>query len=174
MNKKTKDICLIAMGIALFVGLSMCLRVPIFDNFYLCLGYIVMTVYLYNVGIISGTLIGVLGTFLYCFLINGLRGMPGWICGNIIIGIFLGFWFKKSNLIKKNELLKNIISIILIILSVGIGILIIKSIVETLLYSQPFLVRVTTNIPAFISDIFVIILSLPICKMLKPILKKYI
>ena len=35
-----------------------------------------MTVYLYNVGIISGTLIGVLGTFLYCFLINGLRGMP--------------------------------------------------------------------------------------------------
>ena len=98
---KTKDICILGIGIALFVCLSMCLRIPIFNNFYLCLGYVVMTIYLYSIGIISGTLVGILGTILYCFLINGLRGMPGWVFGNLIIGIILGLWFKFIRKIKK-------------------------------------------------------------------------
>lgn len=174
MNSKIRKLCVNGMGIALFVCLSMCLRVPVFDNFYLCLGYIVMTVYLYKEGIISGTLVGTLGTFLYCFLINGLRGMPGWVIGNIIIGIILGVWFKYLKKIKnkKMKIVMNFVSIIIVIISVSIGILGIKSVVECLLYSQPFIVRVTTNIPAFISDVFVIVISLPLCKILNPILER--
>ena len=55
---KTKDITFIAAGIALFVALSMCLRVPVFDNFYLCLGYIVMTVYVWCYKWYEGAIIG--------------------------------------------------------------------------------------------------------------------
>ena len=170
---KTKDVCINGIGIALFVALSMCLRVPVFDNFYLCLGYVVMTIYLYSIGTISGTLVGVLGTFLYCFLINGLRGMPGWVFGNIIIGIILGLWFRFSKKIG-NKYLTNFLSIIVILISVATGILIGKSIIEVFLYAQPFILRVTTNLTAYISDIVVILISLPICKILDSQIKKYI
>ena len=37
-RSRTRDITFIAAGIALFVALSMCLRVPVFENYYLCLG----------------------------------------------------------------------------------------------------------------------------------------
>ena len=77
MNITTQRISLLAVGIALFVALSMCLQVPVFENYYLCLGYVVMAVYCYSFGTISGTVAGTLGVVLYCLVINGLRGMPG-------------------------------------------------------------------------------------------------
>ncbi|MBQ8218381.1 MAG: ECF transporter S component [Bacilli bacterium] len=164
MNK-TKYICITALGIALFVVLSMCLRVPIFENYYICLGYIVMTIYLYNVGTLSGTIVGCLGTFIYCILINGLRGMPGWILGNIVIGLLTGFAMKTLNTNKNwvNYMLISIISII----SVAIGILLVKSFVEYILYSQPILIRIITNMSAFITDCITIILSIPLAIQLK-------
>ena len=68
---KTKDITFLAIGIALFVTLSMCLRVPVFENYYLCLGYIVMTVYIWCFNWYEGAIIGFLGVILYC-IIGGL------------------------------------------------------------------------------------------------------
>ena len=41
-NMTIKKICMNAMGIAMFVALTLCLQVPVFENYYLCLGYIVM------------------------------------------------------------------------------------------------------------------------------------
>ena len=38
---------------ALFVALSLCLQAPVFENYYLCLGYAVMAVYCYSFGTIS-------------------------------------------------------------------------------------------------------------------------
>ena len=119
---------------------------------------------------IYGTLIGILGTVLYCFLINGLRGMPGWAIGNIFIGICLGLAFKVTKNIR-NILLKNILISIAIIVGCAIGILGVKSLVEVFLYSQPFLLRIANNIYAFVADIVVLILSLPICSILGPKLK---
>ena len=78
-----KRISINAMGIALFVVLSLCLQVPVFQNYYLCLGYVVMTFYCYSISLISGTIVGTLGVILYCLLISGLRGMPGWALGNL-------------------------------------------------------------------------------------------
>ena len=34
LGKETRNICVTAMGVALFVVLSMCLRVPILENYY--------------------------------------------------------------------------------------------------------------------------------------------
>lgn len=78
-SKRIKNIAITGIGIALFVVLSLCLQVPVFENYYLCLGYIAMIVYLYSVGTVSGTIVGVFGTILYCLLINGLRGMYAWL-----------------------------------------------------------------------------------------------
>lgn len=166
---KVKNICLNGMGIALFVVLSMCLRVPVFENYYLCLGYIVMAIYCFS-NTIYGTLVGVLGTIIYCFLINGLRGMPGWAIGNIFIGIALGIAFKSTRNIK-NTLLKNIIISISIVISCAFGILVVKSLIEMFLYAQPFLLRIANNIYAFVADVVVLILSLPFCSILGPKLK---
>ena len=54
MNTTTRRITLLAVGTALFVALSMCLQVPVFENYYLCLGYVVMAVYCYSFGTVSG------------------------------------------------------------------------------------------------------------------------
>ena len=167
MLSTTKKVAVNGIGIALFVVLSLCLQVPVFENYYLCLGYIVMAVYTYNFGIFSGTLVGVLGTILYCLLISGLRGMPGWAAGNIIIGIIFGIAVQYSTNIK-NIWVRRIICIAAIIIGVAIGILGIKSVVEVMLYSQPFWLRITNNIYAFIADVVVLIFALPFCEILRP------
>ena len=170
---KTKDVCITAMGIALFVALSMCLRVPVFENYYLCLGYIAMAVYCYSFGTVKGTMVGVIGTVIYCFLINGLRGMPGWAIGNTAIGITLGIWFgvtKKQRL--KTSLFWYVGASAVIIASVAFGILVLKSSVECILYAQPMAIRLANNTYAFISDVVVLIVSLPICQRVDSILRK--
>ena len=171
MSEKVKQICVNGIGIALFVVLSLCIQVPIFQNYYLCLGYVVMTVYCYSVGTTSGVIIGTLGVILYCILINGLRGMPGWAVGNLILGLLIGPVFKMIRKIKKTWIIYLIATPAIIIVT-AISILGIKSIVECLLYAQPFFVRVAKNIYAFMADAFVIIVSLPICRYLDPKIKQ--
>lgn len=168
-----KTITINAMGIALFVVLSLCLQVPVFQNYYLCLGYVAMTVYCYSIGTASGTIVGTLGVILYCLLISGLRGMPGWAMGNLFLGIIMGITFKLVRKIKKT-VIETIISAVVIIAATAIAMLVIKSCVECLLYSQPFMVRAATNMYAFIADAFVIIVSLPICRILEPHILKIV
>lgn len=76
MNGKTKRISVTAIGVALFVALALCLQVPVFENYYLCLGYVVMAIYCYFFGPISGMIVGGLGVVFYCLLTNGLKGKP--------------------------------------------------------------------------------------------------
>lgn len=166
MTKTTKNICFTAMGVALYVVLALCLQVPVFENYYLCLGYVSMMVFCYYFGAASGITVGVLGVVLYCLLINGLRGLPGWAAGNLVIGLTVGL---TCNFTRKmeNAVLRNIFIGVAIILSTAIGILGVKSIVEVILYAQPMLVRVAKNIYAFVADVVVLIASLPICICLK-------
>ena len=172
MNLKTKKLCITAMGIALFVVLTLCLQVPVFENYYLCLGYIVMMVFSYYFGPTTGSVVGFLGVVIYCLLINGLRGMPGWAIGNIIIGIAVGFACKTTVHIK-NIWIKNSIIILTIILSTAIAMLGVKSLVESLLYSQPILVRIIKNVYAFIADVIVLIIGLPVCALLQEPINKF-
>lgn len=173
MKSTIKDITFTGIGIALFVALSMCLRVPVFENYYLCLGYIVMTVYCYSYRISSGIIVGTLGTIIYCVLIGGLRGMPGWAIGNIVLGLIIGYIFRLTKKLKK-PMIEIVICIIGIIIATAVSILGVKSIVECVLYAQPFLVRVITNMYAFIADAFVICISIPICRLLEPHVKRLV
>ena len=158
----TKNICINAMGIALFVVLTLCLQVPVFENYYLCLGYVVMAFYIYYFGMISGTIVGTAGVLIYCFLTSGLRGMPGWMLGNVVIGVLCGI---ISKLLKKQKSirLKQGTMIAMVIISTALGILGAKSLTEMLLYSLPFGLRVASNIYAFVADVIVLIIGFELC-----------
>lgn len=171
MTKTTKNICFIAMGVALYVVLALCLQVPVFENYYLCLGYVSMMVFCYYFGATGGITVGVLGVVLYCLLINGLRGLPGWAAGNLVIGLAVGLTCSFTKRMK-NTVLRNIIIVVAIVLSAAIGILCIKSIVEVILYAQPMLMRVAKNIYAFVADVIVLVAGLPVCICLEGTIKK--
>lgn len=171
MSSNTKKISLMAIGIAMFVVLSLCLQVPVFENYYLCLGYAVMAVYCYSFGMLSGTVVGFLGVVLYCVVISGMRGMPGWSLGNIVIGIALGLTFKGTRTMK-SKVLRTVLHCLVIVSATALGILVVKSETECLLYSQPFLVRVAKNMSAFIADVVMLIISLPLCEVLDKTAKK--
>ena len=165
MTFKTKKIALIAAGIALFVVLSICLQVPVFENYYLCLGYVAMAVYCYSFGTLAGTLVGTLGVVLYCVVINGMRGMPGWTLGNAVIGIALGVTFRGTRNMR-SEFVRTAIHCLAIGASTALGILIVKSLTESVLYAQPMALRIAKNTSAFIADVVTLLVSLPICRML--------
>ncbi len=171
MNAATQRITLLAVGIALFVALSMCLQVPVFENYYLCLGYVVMAVYCWSFGAVSGTVVGTLGVVLYCLVINGLRGMPGWALGNIVIGVCLGLTFRASRRLKRLSL-RTLLNIAAIVVGTAVGILGVKSVTESFLYAQPFLVRAGKNASAFIADVVVLIVGLPVCMALDKVLRR--
>ena len=172
MKTTTKEICALAVGVALFVVFSLCLQVPVFENYYLCLGYIVVAAYCYSFGALKGSLVGFLGVIVYCFITNGLRGMPGWSLGNIVIGVVVGLACKLTRNYK-NAIARYIIISMSIVLSTAVAILGVKSIVECVLYSQPFFLRAINNSYAFIADVFVLIISLPICSKMHEIIKRY-
>lgn len=164
---KTKYITFPAIGIALFVALSMCLRVPVFENYYLCLGYIVMMIYLWCFKWYEGALIGFLGVILYCIIGGlGFNGMPGWALGNIIIGLIIGLTLPQIKQLD-NKIIQTILLVITIILATFIGIELVKSIIDSFIVGQPIIVRIAKNTTSFIADAFVLIMSLPICKLVE-------
>lgn len=160
-----------AIGTALFVTLSMCLQVPVFENYYLCLGYVAMAVYCFSFGPVAGAIVGCLGVVLYCLVINGLRGMPGWTLGNLVIGVVLGIVFIRTKRLK-SAAVRMAVNIAAVVVSVALGILLVKSLTESLLYLQPLAVRIGKNIYAFVADLVVLLVSLPICMILDKQAKK--
>ena len=103
----------------------------------------------------------------------GDDGIPGyyWALGNLVIGIMFGAACKMTNKMSNNVLKYTVLSAV-IVLSTAIGILGIKSIMEVILYAHPFWIRVAKNMPAFIADIVILIIGLPVCVGLAPTLKK--
>ena len=171
MKASTMRITILAVGIALFVALSLCLQAPVFENYYLCLGYAVMAVYCYSFGTVSGSVVGALGVVLYCLVISGLRGMPGWALGNVVIGVILGLTFRYTKGLK-NIALKSVLNVMAVIIASALGILIVKSLTESLLYAQPMIVRMGKNMAAFIADAVMLAASLPICMSLDKTVRK--
>ena len=151
----------------MFVALSMCLRVPVFENYYLCLGYIVMTVYIWCFEWYEGSIIGFLGVILYCIIGGlGFNGMPGWAVGNIAIGLIMGIALKKIKKIRSRTL-QIVITAVTAVIATFIGIEIIKSLIDSVVVSQPFIVRFGKNLTSFIADAFVIVISLPVCALVE-------
>ena len=165
MNNTTRFITINGIGIALFVALTMCLQVPVFENYYLCLGYVVMMVYCYKYGAASGVITGTIGVILYCIVTSGLRGMPGWSLGNLAIGIVCGGSFLKYKQLESPWMRRGLM-VVTIVAMTAVGILGIKSLTECILYGQPMMVRVAKNSYAFVADIVMMIISIPVCEML--------
>ena len=169
---KTRDITFIAVGIALFVALSMCLRVPVFENYYLCLGYIVMTVYIWCFKWYEGAVIGFFGVILYCLAGGlGFNGMPGWAVGNIAIGLIVGMALKPIKKLE-NKTLQVILTAVAAVAGSFVGIELIKSLIDSFVVGQPFALRFAKNMTSFIADAFVIVISLPLCALLEKQAKK--
>ena len=144
-NAKTRklitDIVFPAVGIALFVALSMCLRVPVFENYYLCLGYVVMTVYIWSFKWYEGAIVGALGVVLYCIIGQlGFNGMPGWALGNVAIGLIIGLPLKFIKRLKSRAL-QMFLTAVAAAIGTFVGILLIKSLVDSLVVGQPFVVH---------------------------------
>ena len=171
MHIATQRLTLCAVGIALFAALSLCLQMPVFENYYLCLGYVVMAVYCYSFGAAAGSIVGSLGVVLYCLVINGLRGMPGWALSNAVIGAALGLTFGITKNMR-NKAVRTAWNAAAIAVSSLVGILLVKSVVESLLYSQLLAVRIGKNLYAFIADAAVLLLSLPVCLLVDPTARK--
>ena len=166
MKQNLKVLTATAIGIALFVVLALCLQVPVFENYYLCLGYVALAVYCYCFGTVSGTIVGALGVVLYCLIINGMRGMPGWALGNVVIGVGLGLTFAWSKKLASKPL-KVGVWVAAVVVFTAIGILGVKSFVDSIIRAQPFLVRVGMNVYAFVADVVVLLVALPLCVVLE-------
>ena len=169
--RSTRQICMNAMGIALFAALTMCLQVPVFENYYLCLGYVVMAVYCYSLGPVSGAVVGSMGVVVYCLLTSGLRGMPGWALGNLAIGLIIGNVFRATK--KTGGALSRAVELFAVAAATAIGILVVKSGVECLLYAQPMVFRMMKNGYAFVADVVLLAVSLPVCVRLDGYMSKF-
>lgn len=169
---KTRDITFPAAGIALFVVLSMCLRVPVFENYYLCLGYVVMTVYMWCFKWYEGAVVGFLGVILYCLIGElGFNGMPGWSVGNIVIGTIVGLSMRYIKKIR-SKVLQVAVTAIVAVIATFIGIMLVKSVIDSFIVSQPVVIRMGKNLTSFIADAFVIVVSLPVCAVLEKYARK--
>ena len=167
----TRKITLTGLGIALYVALALCLQVPVFEIYYLCFGYIAMAVYCCCFGPVSGAIVGSMGVVAYCLLTSGLRGMPGWALGNVVIGLALGAACRMTAGMKSKPLRLALLMAV-VLLSTAAGMLGVKSLVEHLLYAQPMVVRMAKNVYAFISDVVVLWVGLLIYPYLEPVLRK--
>lgn len=169
---KTRDITFPAVGIALFVVLSMCLRVPVFENYYLCLGYVVMTVYMWCFKWYEGAVVGFLGVILYCLIGElGFNGMPGWSVGNIVIGTIVGLSMRYIKKIR-SKVLQVAVTAIVAVIATFIGIMLVKSVIDSFIVSQPVVIRMGKNLTSFFADAFVIVVSLPVCAVLEKYARK--
>ena len=147
--KKNQIVALYGIGIALYVVLSAFVNIPIVNRIKLDLGYIIFAIYLANFGT-SATIVGVAG----CIIAELLKGGSlriAWPIGQAFIGLTLGYLYPKT----KNNLLKILYTII----SVFIGIGLIKTVIEVAMYQFPLQAKFLSNSVAFAIDAIAMIIG---------------
>lgn len=152
----TKKICTVALGVALYVCLNMTVKIPLIAHISLDMGYIVLAVYCYHFGAISGAVVGGAGCVLISMLTSGWFP-PGWLLGNISIGLICGFAYRKDKIF--NDIIISAGSVIF-------GVWIVKTVVECNLYSIPYSVKFVSNGVAAITDAIVMCIGLFLAKKL--------
>ena len=141
----------------MYAVLSAFVIIPIINRIKLDLGYIVFGLYLNKFGVIS-TIVGVLG----CIIGNLLKGgsFPiAWAIGQAFIGIRLGYLLPKTD----NLWLK----ILYCIISTFIGIGLIKTFIEILMYQYPLVLKLSSNSVAFVADVIPLIIGVILSKKIK-------
>ena len=156
MNK-TRKIAFLGLGIALYAVLSAFVIIPIVNRIKLDLGYIVFGIYLNKFGIIS-SIVGVFG----CIIGNLLKGgsFPiAWAIGQLFIGSTLGYLLPNT----ENIYLK----ILYCLISAFIGIGLIKTVIEVMMYHFPFMLKLSSNLAAFVADVIPLIIGVLLSKKIR-------
>lgn len=157
MKFTTKDICKLALGIALYMVLSMTCKIPLIGHIKTDFGYVAFGTYCVTFGSV-GTIIGVIGCIFSSMLFSGMFPV-GWVFGQIAIGIITGkistFYIDKlykSNPDKATFRLCFILIAIWVAIAIFIGIIIIKTVIECIIFSIPIPVKLVKNTIAAIAD----------------------
>lgn len=144
---RIKEITTIGILTALSVVLFSLIRIPLFGNIKLDLSYIVLTVAIVKCKMSGAIFVGGVGALIESML-YGVNGLSfSWIIANIIIAIIGKIFYELS--IKQN---KKFIFILGLFIGCLIGLLIVKTLIECLLFEIPLLLKMSTNAVAFISD----------------------
>lgn len=131
-----------AAGIALYVVVSMLLKIPMIGHISLDLGYIVLAFWCMMFGPVSAGLVGCGGAFLVSLIASGWIAF-GWPLGNLLIGVVCALVYKPD---------KPIRNVAITVLMVFIGVLGIKTAVECPLYGIPIMVKIPKNAVAAVAD----------------------
>lgn len=175
VKNKIRDFLIYVLGITLFIAISMMFKAIFPYRHFICIGYIVMAICLYSFGTFRGTIVGVIGIFFYCIATGNIYDLLGWSIANVVIGFNLGISFQlsKALLNTNKKLFAYLVQILTIAMSSVIGIILLKSIVEMLLFTLPFTICVAVNLPYFIASLCILIISLPICVIINKLMIKY-
>ncbi len=144
VSRKLRTLCSVAIGIALYVSLSMTVKIPVVGHASLDLGYIIFAIYCYYYGSIAGMVVGSVGCLFVSLLTSGWFP-PGWIVGNMIIGFIVGMVGESGGA-------STLRRIIVVFFAVFLGIFCAKTIIECALYSIPLAVKVPKSAVIFVMD----------------------
>lgn len=147
---KSKYVVYFGLSIALYVVLGMMVKIPLIANIGTDLGYVVFGFCCYMFGW-PAFIIGVVGCLLESLLINGWIPI-GWMLGQAVIGIWCG-WFYSHRSYKW-------IDIMMTVAAVFVGVAMIKTGVECVLYSIPIAVKFPRNLIAFVADVIPMLIGL--------------
>lgn len=149
MKKSTLYITYTALGIALYVVLSMTMKIPVISHISLDLGYIAFALMCYHFGAIPGMIVGGAGCVLNSLISSGWFP-PGWFVGNLVIGLVCGLIYKMA---RKNPTRgRTVLAIITTFIAVFVGVGLIKTVIECHLYGIPFAVKLSKNSIAALMD----------------------
>ncbi|MBP5709673.1 MAG: ECF transporter S component [Bacteroidales bacterium] len=144
--KTTIKITLTAVGIAMYVVLSMSAKIPVIAHISLDLGYIVLAVYCYHMGAVSGMIVGGAGCVLVSMLTTGWFP-PGWFVGNLLVGLMCGLLYHR-----RGGVVETIVNVSITVAAVTIGIFGMKTIIECAMYGIPYAVKLPKNGVACVMD----------------------
>ena len=147
---KTKKITLVGVLTALYVALSLSLKINLIGNIQIDLGYIALAV---ACGLIGGWagFVGAVGCGLESLLFSAYGFSISWFVTNLIIGLGCGFVFSKT----KNA----VVRIIAVVVFTAIGVLGVKTGIECYLYHIPLAVKIVKNAVAFGVDTIAMIIG---------------
>ena len=155
---KTKQITGIALLTALYCILSAMMKIPFIGAISLDLDYIALAVGCAVFGPWAA-FIGAVGCGIESILFSPYGFSISWFVANLIIGFGCGYVFTKTK-----ETWKRIIAIIVF---VGIGVLVVKTIIECNLYGIPLAVKIPKNLVAFLIDSGTMMIGLIVVDRLK-------
>ena len=156
-----KTITYLGMGIALYVVLSYTVKIPLINQIRTDFGYLVFGVFLCIYGV-EGTIVGVLGCIISNLLYSGTFPI-GWAMGQLFIGLVCGSLFKKT----EHTALRVLIACVAVFIGIGV----IKTLVESLLFNLPLAAKFIRGLVASVADAVPFVAGIILSKKVQKALK---